>query len=201
MYRWKKLTCEERKQVLSTRKAKRFPWHSPPHLSGNTNLYFITAACYEHKPVIGHSIQRISNFENEILNLLSSNKNNVLSWCILPNHYHLLLYTENLKQSNSILGRLHGKTSFQWNKEDDQRGRKCWYRISDRAIRSKRHKYATLNYIHNNPVHHKYVKKWQDWPFSSAKIFLDNVGKEKVMKIWNEYPILQYGKGWDDSEM
>jgi len=45
---------------------------------------------------VGHSIQRISNFENEILNLLSSNKNNVLSWCILPNHYHLLLYTENL---------------------------------------------------------------------------------------------------------
>jgi putative transposase len=54
-----------------------------------------------------------------------------------------------------------------------------------------------VNYIHNNPVHHGHVDKWQDWPWPSATDFLDRVGREMAEKIWREYPILDYGKKWD----
>lgn len=72
-----------------------------------------------------------------------------------------------------------------------------WYRCFDRAIRSERHFWASVNYIHHNPVHHGYVEKWQDWPWSSAAEFLDSVGRERAVRIWQEYPILDYGKTWD----
>ncbi len=68
----------------------------------------------------------------------------------------------------------------------------------DRAMRSDRHKWATLNYVHHNPVKHDYVEKWTDWPWSSADQYLDDIGKEAAAKVWKEYPILDCGKGWDD---
>jgi putative transposase len=55
-----------------------------------------------------------------------------------------------------------------------------------------------MNYIHHNPVHHGYVKKWTDWPYTSAHEFLKAVGREKAAEIWCKYPPLDYGKGWDD---
>ena len=54
-----------------------------------------------------------------------------------------------------------------------------------------------MNYIHHNPVHHGYVEKWQDWIWSSAAKFLESAGRERAAQIWRDYPILDYGKGWD----
>jgi putative transposase len=54
-----------------------------------------------------------------------------------------------------------------------------------------------VNYIHNNPLQHGYVDKWQDWPWSSATDFIERVGRATAENIWREYPILDYGKKWD----
>jgi putative transposase len=61
---------------------------------------------------------------------------------------------------SAAFGELHGRTSFQINGEDNMRGRKVWHRFQDRCMRSDRHFYTSLNYIHNNPVKHGYVIKW-----------------------------------------
>jgi len=64
-------------------------------------------------------------------------------------------------------------------------------------MKSERHFLATLNYVHHNAVHHGYVERWQDWPWSSAREFLEQVGYERAERLWKEYPILDYGKKWD----
>jgi len=84
-----------------------------------------------------------------------------------------------------------------WNGEENQRGRQVWHNCLDRGIKLHRHFWASVNYIHHNPVHHGYVDKWQEWPWSSAARFLERVGQETASKIWREYPILDYGKKWD----
>ena len=99
------------------------------------------------------------------------------------------------------IGQLHGRTSFEWNGQDNTRGRKVWYRCVERSMRNERHRWATLNYIHNNPVHHGYVQRWQDWPFGSAIEYLEHVGAEQAGEIWRKYPVLDYGKGWDDPDL
>ncbi len=83
--------------------------------------------------------------------------------------------------------------------EENYRGRKVWYNSVDRYIRNDRHFWTTMNYVHHNPVHHGYVKKWQEWSFSSAIDFLKKVGREKAKEIWLNYTLLDYGKGRDDS--
>jgi putative transposase len=50
-------------------------------------------------------------------------------------------------------------------------------------------------------VHHGYVRLWSDWPYSSAGDFIEQVGREQAISIWREYPVLDYGKDWDDPEL
>ncbi len=68
-----------------------------------------------------------------------------------------------LEELRAQLGRMHGRTSRQWNLEDDSVGRKVWFNCIERFIRNERHYWATINYIHHNPVKHGFVEKWDLW--------------------------------------
>jgi putative transposase len=123
------------------------------------------------------------------------------AWCVLPNHYHALVDCGDVRDLLSDLGRLHGRSSFVWNGEDGTRGRKVFFRAAERTMRSEAHAWATINYVHNNPVRHGYVEKWMDWPWSSARQFVDQVGREEAARIWRSYPVRDYGEGWDDPDL
>ncbi|WPJ97110.1 hypothetical protein SH580_05240 [Coraliomargarita algicola] len=157
----------------------------------------LTAACYEHTPIIGQSHERLAFCEDELLKIGRELSHEVHAWCILPNHYHILVHTDQIAALLHALGRWHGRSSRAWNLEDSTSGRKVWFRVVERAMRSERHFGATINYIHNNPVKHGYVTKWQEWPFSSAPQFIDTFGREYTEKLWNAYPVDRYGETWD----
>ena len=135
--------------------------------------------------------------ESKLLGLCQSIGASLFAWCILPNHYHLLVQTDTIRLLLAAIGRFHGATSFKWNGEDTTRGRKVWYRCIERSMRSERHFFATLNYIHHNAVKHGYVKTWQEWPYSSAANFIETVGKQTAIEMWRDYPVLNYGDEWD----
>jgi len=192
------MTDQERLRAMELRRHRRFPKHSPPHWELEDEHHFlISAACYEHAPIVAQSLERMAQCEGEVLNACGSLCRAVHAWCILPNHYHVLVLTERIAEVRIALGRFHGRSSFNWNGEDDRRGRKVWFNCFERPMKSERHFWATLNYIHHNPVHHGYVDRWQDWPWSSAAEFVDRVGRERAKQIWREYPLLDYGKKWD----
>jgi len=198
MYNWRKMTTAERSQILDLRKARAHPWHTPPHLDFNlAKQYLVSASCYEHAPILGKDPQRMTDFEAELVSICERLALRIYAWCILPNHYHLLLKTERIKDLRGAIGRVHGRVSFEWNGWDNQRGRKVWYNCFERPMKSERHFWATLNYVHHNPVHHGYVKRWLDWPWSSARQYLAETGLEEAKRIWLKYPILDYGKKWD----
>ena len=199
MYDWRKMSEAERKGILRERKSRKVAWHSPPHFEYEGHLNFIvTAACFEHKPIVGESTERLNEFEESLIEVCQKFEVELFAWCILPNHYHLLLKTDRIKDfQKDGLGKIHGRTSFKWNNEENRPGRKVWYRSFERQIKSSRHFWASLNYIHHNPIKHGYTNRWQDWVFSSANSYLEKFGKEKALFIWNEYPVLDYGKDWD----
>ncbi len=65
-------------------------------------------------------------------------------------------------------------------------------------MKSESHFWATLNYVHHNPVKHGYVDKWMDWPYSSAEEYIGQMGEPEASRIWKNYPINEYGRGWDE---
>ncbi len=100
MYDWRKMTDEERAEVLAERKGRGLPWHSPPHLEFAGEVTFIiTAACYEHKHIIGKNPRRMAECEKEILGTCQKLNARVFAWCVLPNHYHILVRTGDIKKS------------------------------------------------------------------------------------------------------
>jgi len=186
---------------MAWRKHQGLPWHRPPHRAGEHTRFHITAACYEHRPHVGRTSARMIAFCDTLLSALSLHETKVHAWCVLPNHYHALVETTHLLPLLASLGQMHGRASFCWNKEDGTAGRQTWCGAAERYMRNDAHFWATLNYVHHNPVHHGYVARWQEWPFSSAKEYLETMGREFAEQTWKEYPLLDYGKGWDDPEM
>ena len=201
-YRWRKLDEEAREKLLKWRKQQNHPWHRPPHREGYGDAcYHITAACFEHKPHVGRSIERMQSFSDMLLAVLSEHGAQIHAWCVLPNHYHLLVQTERVLDLLFDLGRLNGRTSRLWNVEDRMPGRKTWCGVVDHTMRGDGHFWATLNYVHHNPVRHGYTQKWQEWPFSSAQTFVEEVGREEVLRLWKQFPLRNYGAGWDEPSM
>jgi putative transposase len=201
MYRWRRMTQEQRDETLAYRRKHLLPWHSPPHYASDTSYYLITAACFGHRPRIGYTPERMADFEAALLGTFAAQTNQVFAWVVLPNHYHALIQSLEIKGTLAALGELHGRTSFTWNGIAKQRGRQVWCGAAETAMKSERHYWATLLYVLNNPVRHGYVEKWQDWPYSNAVRWLEDVGHERAARMWREYPIDSYGDGWDPPDL
>ncbi len=202
MYRWRTWTAQQRKLILQERQQRHQPAHSPPHIvSDCTSIYLITAACFEHAPFIGKSDHRLADFSYSLCDSMRSLCRELFAWVVLPNHYHVLADVIDLHQLLHSIGQLHGRTSFQWNGEDDARGRQTWCKAAETVMKSESHFYATRNYVFHNPVHHGYCRKWTDWPFSNVTEYLDSVGHERAMYFWRSYPLYDFGKNWDSGSM
>ncbi len=197
MYEYRKLNKIEKKEILRHRKERGFPFHSPPHFKKEAGIYLITAAIYEHKPILLDPIRR-NYFLEYFFCLAAEIKIKPHAWVILPNHYHFMTKVENFNPIQKLIKQLHGKTSYLWNKEDGIQNRKIWFKYSDRLIRSDVHYHTTLNYIHFNPVKHGYVKTPGEWKWSSFELFRIKFGDDWIEKQMKNYPIGHYGKGWDD---
>jgi putative transposase len=141
----------------------------------------------------------MDGFSTTLLDLFQQHAARTVAWCVLPNHYHALVEAPNILKLLHELGRLHGRTSYAWNGEENTRGRQVFHRATERFMRSERHFFATVNYVHNNPVHHGYVRLWTEWRWSSAADYLAQMGRAEAERVWKEYPLRDYGKKWDDA--
>jgi putative transposase len=197
-YEYRQLNPDEQRTLLGERIARGFPRHRPPHLEQGAGYYLLTAAIYEHCVLIDPDTRR-DQFQDFLLAAFDGAEIESVAWAVLRNHYHILVWLPSLRSVASIFNRLHGRTSRQWNLEDNQQGRKVWYRYSDRAIRDEAHFYRALNYIHANPVHHGYVQRSRDWRWSSLAHYINILGMEWMESMWRRYPVEDFGKGWDDT--
>ncbi|MDY6782382.1 MAG: transposase [Cyanobacteriota bacterium] len=197
MYSYRRLNAKQRAKLVSQRLERGYPPHSPPHPIADRELYLLTAACYEHQPYMNTDARR-----QQILDSLFEEFTNqgweIRAWVILPNHYHILVKIDEFHKLGQRLRLIHGRTSYQWNQEDETRGRKIWYHYSDRAIRSERHYHTTLNYIHYNPVKHQWTSSPYNWTQTSVHWYLKHYGREGLRQSWVEYPVRDYGCNWDD---
>ena len=198
MYDYRKLTPEQKEQLVEERRARGYPAHQPPHPIQIEAAYLLTAVCYEHKQHINTPDRRSSLLDSLFTQFMELGMT-LSAWVILTNHYHLLVHISEFKLLRELFRLVHGRSSYEWNKEDNTPGRKNWFRYTDRMIRSERHYNSTLNYIHFNPVKHGLVSSPYDWQWSSVHWYLEQNGRDWLRDLWRLYPVHDYGKGWDDN--
>ena len=134
---------------------------------------------------------------DELLNELKAANAPCAGWVVVPTHYHLLTRPVSLSTLKEPLRRAHARIALELNRRHGTPGRQVWYRFTDRLIRSESHYYATLNYIHYNPIKHGYARNALSWSCSSVHWYVEHLGIEWLRECWRTYPPLDYGKDWD----
>ncbi len=120
----------------------------------------------------------------------------VLAWCLMPNHFHFMLCTDNrclaIKPQGDLtldpitngFRKLLSTYSHEFNKKNDRSGAlfrpktksQC---LDDEAIPYKAnipndYFFNCFNYIHDNPVNHGLVANAGDWKYSSFNFYYGN---------------------------
>jgi len=129
----------------------------------------------------------------------------IYSYCLLPNHFHFLIYT---RQEEDIKQRLKKKSfenernpihqsfsnffnsySKSYNKAHNRAGRLFLYPFKRILVDKDDYMLMLINYIHRNPIHHGLVRNFSDWKYSSYNTILSN----KSTKIERSHILQLFG--------
>ncbi len=121
----------------------------------------------------------------------------VYSYCLIPNHFHFLVYT---KPEDEVKQRLTEKPfkkernplhqsfsnffnsySKPYNKAHNRMGRLFLYPFKRILVEKEDYLLCLINYIHRNPIHHGIVKNFSDWKYSSYNAIISK-GSTKIKK-------------------
>jgi REP element-mobilizing transposase RayT len=95
----------------------------------------------------------------------------VHAWCLLDNHFHLLLMSASGRLSDAMR-LLGGCFTQRINYRDGRDGPIFRGRFTSVAVRSDAHLVQVSRYIHRNPVEAGLVAEPWQWPWSSAQAYL-----------------------------
>ena len=112
--------------------------------------------------------ERVAKVVEDTLLKFDGERYRLLSWCIMPNHVHVLI---EMMPEYSLTSILHSWRSFTANEANKILGRKgeFWQKeYFDRYIRNAQHFRDAVDYIDNNPVKAGLVAIPEEWPFGSA---------------------------------
>ncbi len=112
--------------------------------------------------------QRIAELVETALLFFDGERYRIISWCIMPNHVHVLVETKKGFPLSGVLQSWKSYTALQANKLLARRGTFWMHEYRDRYIRDQAHFDRTLSYIEENPVKAHLVRNVADWRWSSA---------------------------------
>lgn len=170
--------------------------HRPPHIYADDTWYIITATTVNKARYLATD-NHLSLWVEVLKPLVEEFNISLRAWVVLCNHYHVLLKSNAGRDISKFVGRLNGRTSYEFNSLDNAGGRQVWYSYWDTCIRTEADYWTRFNYIHNNPVKHGYVRHHADWKYSSYHCYLRERGEEWIADCWRQYPVIDYMQGDD----
>lgn len=150
----------------------------------NSYVHLIIVA-YNRKDIF---VENVDLLRNSFKNAKQYFDFEIVAICILPNHIHMILNPQNIKQYPKIIT----SVKYYFSKNYDvgvetptygyvNKGEKGVFqrRYYEHTICSQEELNNHINYIHYNPVKHGYVKCVKDWEYSSFHKFVANNLYEK----------------------
>ena len=136
---------------------------------------------YYHVYNRGANRQSIFHVEDNYLFLLKRVKQYLLqfhitaiAYCLLPNHYHFLLYQETEKTISILMQAIFNSYSKAYNKAYTHTGTLFEGPFQAKHITTDSYLLQLCRYIHANPVKHCLVDHPADWPYSN---YLEWIGE------------------------
>jgi putative transposase len=110
-------------------------------------------------------------FERQLLEVRDEHSWTLHAYCLLPNHYHLIVETRRAKLSAGM-HRLNGRYAQRFNRRYDRVGHVFQNRFGSYVISSEEHFERALAYVRANPVEAGLCRSIEEWPWSGALLDL-----------------------------
>lgn len=154
-------------------------YHIYNHGNG-ADLIFKTADNYSF------FLQRENKYMNEVWELVG--------WCLMPNHYHLLIKiredVDGIESDEAINRKAYMQFSHftnsyakAFNKKYKRRGSLFVKTFKRKKVTTDDYLKRLVRYIHLNPVNHGFTSRPGDWPHSSYNPAVENFRLEKRTEL------------------
>lgn len=113
----------------------------------------------------------------------------ILAYCIMPNHWHLVLYPRNDGDMSEFMRWLTTTHVRQYRVATKSIGGGHLYQGTYKSFPVEKSEYLTtlIRYVEQNPLRAKLVKRAEDWIYSSLYRRLKGTGKQK--KLLSALPV------------
>ena len=135
----------------------------------------------------------------------------VMTYCLLPNHFHLLIKTKTEKEirnNNSLdvtdyssvfsrkFSHFFNAYSQALNKQQNRYGSLFKNRFQRVQLSDEDYLQKLIVYIHTNPAHHNYSENYETWEFSSYALILSNQStallRDEVIDLFDNLENFKY---------
>ena len=134
---------------------------------GNTVYHVINRA--NARQTIFHNDTDYRHFESLLLETKELIDMRILGYCIMPNHWHLILYPKkdaDLSECMRLLTTTHAR-QYRTRTESIGYGHLYQGRYKSFPVASDRYLLTLIRYVEQNPLRARLVKKAQDWQWGS----------------------------------
>ena len=131
----------------------------------------------------------------------------ILSWCVMSNHWHLVLWPKKDGELTAFMRWLTLTHAQRWKHSHDAVGHGHLYqgRFKSFPIEEDEHLLAVLRYVERNPLRAKLVRRAEAWRWGS--LFVRRERSHELYPLLGEWPVAR-PRGWvklvnspqDDSE-
>ena len=113
----------------------------------------------------------------------------ILSYCIMSNHWHLVLYPKKDGDMSQFMRWLQVTHTRRWHVEKKSIGSGHLYqgRYKSFPVEADTYLLSLLRYVERNPLRAKMVQKAEDWRWSS--LWIRENGTDEQKKLLTEWPI------------
>ena len=110
-----------------------------------------------------------SAFEAILFELVHDTGMRLLSYCIMPNHWHLVLWPKNISEMSDFMRRLTATHALRWHAFHKTGGTGPVYQGRYKAIpvQQDSHFFHLCRYVERNPLRAGLVLRAEDWTWSS----------------------------------
>ena len=127
-----------------------------------------------------------------IKNNIKDTSINILAYCIMDNHVHLLMHGDCIKDISKVMQKSNTSYAKMYNKLNKRVGYVFRDRYYSQMILSENQLFNCLVYIHKNPLKANIVKEINEYPYSS---YIEYKGKKEL--IANDGIKLMFGSSTD----
>lgn len=126
-------------------------------------------------------------FENILEEAQKKFSMRILAYCLMPNHFHLVLYPKDDGDMGKFMQWLTLTHTQRWHQAYNTKGSGHLYqgRYKSFLVESDSHLLSVIRYVERNALRAKLVKKAENWNFSSLIRRLSKDPKKKeVLAVW-----------------